>query len=386
MDFYSNISATSSPVASSIYPTIFEVLSSEEIDELLTPSVRYIVANIVARKPNKYTLAINNWFDEWFLLAGRLILESHSLSKWDGTFIEKFYGLKRFNGANSVLLRTLQRNQGVDLPMRLRKQQRLAVLFQKVFVPYLVTKLDQAHSKLLARAFVSARDSVEDFNVRLLRRMQSAFIKFYPLLKKLMFLANLAIKLYFLSGKTGSTSLIDFILNIQYTRLSKFDYQRNELSETTNMHASNLSRRKNINNPALLFLLKMWGSKVGSVLKSSASQIFPAFIFLLRVFQWWTSEDISGGLQRSLDNIDEEVPPPPIPFEKNEDGKCRICGGAIQNPAAIGTGYVFCYPCIMQYLPQHEGKCPVTGSRLLGCAYDSNSGIWSITGIRKLLI
>ncbi|SCV01134.1 LAME_0G14268g1_1 [Lachancea meyersii CBS 8951] len=386
MEFYSNISTSSPALASSLYPTIFEILSSDEIDELLAPSVRYIVANLVARKPNRYTLAINNWFDEWFLLATKLAIESRYLSRWDGTFIENFYGLKRINVSDSVLLRTLQKTPDLELPLRLTNKQRSAVLFQKVLVPYLGTKLDVAHSKLFASALV--RDPQHNTNgtlPKIRKGLRNAFVKYYPLLKKLVFLLNLAAKLYFLSGKTGATSLVDLFMHVSYARLSTSDYERNETKDPSQA-SGRQSRRVRLNKTAFLYLLRMWGSKLGSVVKNVASQVFPAFIFMLRVFQWWTSQDLTNELQRNIDNIDEDVPPPPIPFERNINGKCRICDTVITNPAAIETGYVFCYPCIMSYLPMHEGTCPVTGSKLLGCKYDKESGDWSITGVRKLMV
>ncbi|CEP60819.1 ubiquitin-protein ligase peroxin 12 LALA0_S02e00342g [Lachancea lanzarotensis] len=387
MEFYSSLSTSSPALASSIYPTIFEIISADEIDELLTPSVRYIVANLVARKPNRYTLAINNWFDEWFLLATRMAIESHYLSRWDGTFIENFYGLKRINGSNRILLRTLQQNPGLELPVRLTNVQRSAVVAQKVLVPYIATKLDLLHSKLLAAALMrNPRENDDTHKSRKVRKaLRNVFIKYYPLLKKLLFFLNLASKLYFLTGKSGATSIIELIMNISYTRLSILDYERNETKDAVSP-ATTSARRIRLNKAALLNLLRVWSSKLDSILRTAGSQVFPAFIFMLRIFQWWTSQDMTNELQRKMDSLDQDVPPPPIPFERNTNGKCRICDSEITNPAAIETGYVFCYPCIMDYLPQHEGKCPVTGSKLLGCNYEKESGDWSLTGIRKLMI
>lgn len=386
MDFYSNLTATSSSNASSIYPTIFEILSSDEIDDLLSPSVRYIVANLVARNPNKWTIKINNWFDEWFMLAAKLAIESHYLKNWDATFIENFYGLKRIDGTNPVLLNALRKNPPVEIPLRLRDAQRRVVLFEKVVAPYLTGKLELAYSKLLANTLVQRPPSEnESWTTRVLRTLQALFVKYYPLIKKLIFILNLGTKLYFLSGRTGSTTVLDFVFKIQYARLSKYDYERNA-NKNSIPSPKGISRPPKLNRSALLSLYQRFLSGGGEVLKSSASQLFPAFIFMLRVFQWWTSQDISGEIQRKLNSIDKDIPPPPLPHEKNEDGTCRICKGPIQNPAAIGTGYVFCYPCILEYLPQHEGRCPVTGAKLLGCEFDQSNGGWSITGIRKLLL
>ncbi|KAM3163579.1 Peroxisome assembly protein 12 [Lachancea thermotolerans] len=384
MDFYSNLPAASSSIASSIFPTLFEVLSADEIDELLTPSVRYIVANLVARNPNKLTIRFSNWFDEWFVLAAKLTLESYYLKTWDATFIEVFYGLKRINASDAVLLRTLQSNPPVEIPMRLTRFQRRAVLCEKVLAPYVALKLDLLHSKLLARSLLQ-HPPAQEMGQRVRESLRALYLRFYPLLKKLLFVLNLAVKLYFLSGRTGSTSLLDLILNIQYTRLSKYDYSRNDRSSTAPGQAVP-SRPQRLNRSALLFLCRASFSKIKNLLKLSVSQMLPAFIFLLRVFQWWSSQDLSGEIQRRLNNIDKDIPPPPGRFEKNTEGTCRICNGPIRNPAVIGTGYVFCYPCILDYLPQHEGKCPVTGSQLLGCQYDKDSGHWSIKGVRKLLL
>lgn len=162
MDFYSNLTATSSSNASSIYPTIFEILSSDEIDDLLSPSVRYIVANLVARNPNKWTIKINNWFDEWFMLAAKLAIESHYLKNWDATFIENFYGLKRIDGTNPVLLNALRKNPPVEIPLRLRDAQRRVVLFEKVVAPYLTGKLELAYSKLASSKHTCAEASFRE--------------------------------------------------------------------------------------------------------------------------------------------------------------------------------------------------------------------------------
>lgn len=393
MDFYSNL-PTSGESSSSIYPTLFEIISAQEIDDLLTPAVRYIIANLVGRYPNRYTLQVNNRFDEWFMLGVKYIIEKHHLDNWNGTFIEKFYGLKRLNSSNSLLLKVLKQQLPIDLPQRLTKQQINVVLAEKVLFPYLITKLDLYHSKLLASTLFQNQSEQQDDDEhtalqkkahRLIRYLKDIFTKYYPWAKKFAFALNFITKLFFLSGKLGSTTFLDFLFKIEYTRLTPQDYKINEPRPRL-QNPLLRNRPPRVNTPMLLNRLQSFGRIIAKVAKYSGSQLFPAFIFVLRVFQWWTTQDLMGKIQRKLNDIDKDIPPPPINSKKQTSTKCEICHQIITNPCAIETGYVFCYPCVLNYLPANEGRCPVTGKRLLGCQYDKESGKWNITSVRKLLI
>ena len=41
---------------------------------------------------------------------------------------------------------------------------------------------------------------------------------------------------------------------------------------------------------------------------------------------------------------------------------CPLCGKGRVNPAALPSGYVFCYACVFEWV-EERGGCPVTGER-----------------------
>ena len=58
---------------------------------------------------------------------------------------------------------------------------------------------------------------------------------------------------------------------------------------------------------------------------------------------------------------------------------CPICKEEIANPTATQTGYVFCYVCVFKWVGEGgegEGRCPVTGVKLLG----------GVEGLRRLMV
>ena len=70
--------------------------------------------------------------------------------------------------------------------------------------------------------------------------------------------------------------------------------------------------------------------------------------------------------------------------KQNDTSHCIICHNVIANPCIIETGCIACYPCMVQYLKEHKGKCPLTGKTLLG--YNENDPYNFGLSIRKLLI
>ncbi|SCU85337.1 LAMI_0C10902g1_1 [Lachancea mirantina] len=367
MEFYASLPAGSGAERESATPTLFEILSADETDELLTPSLRYIVATLVARHPSRFGILASNWFDEWFVLATRLCIEGYHLRRWNGGFIEHFYGLKRVNGSNRLLLKAAPSDRSV----RLTGGQSVAALVEKVVAPYWGVKLDLWHGQLLARSAFADRVSA----------WQRWFVKWYPRVKKVVFLANLAVKLAFLSGAVGSTSLLQYLFKIEFARLSQKDLE----TTTTVRAASRASRRPHLNRPALKTWLSVAVARFANVSQQLGSQAFPAFIFMLRVFQWWNAQDLSNRIRKKMDEFDNPVPPPPRDLSIRTGTMCSICEKPLQNPAVIETGLVFCYPCLLRRIPETGGRCPTTGKRLLNCRYNETTGAWVLSGVRKLI-
>jgi hypothetical protein len=99
---------------------------------------------------------------------------------------------------------------------------------------------------------------------------------------------------------------------------------------------------------------------------NSLKVLLPMSIFFVKFLEWWYSPSSPA---RSLAAAPAGPPIPPprvlrphprgIPVSSTKYGMCPLCGGAIENAAALPSGYVFCYTCAHKYVEAH-GKCPVT--------------------------
>ncbi|CCE62426.1 hypothetical protein TPHA_0C02730 [Tetrapisispora phaffii CBS 4417] len=395
MSFYSNLpSIQNNDSSNSVYPTIYEPISSSEIDELVPYSVRYILTNYwITRYPNWYTLQVNNYFDEWFNLGLKGLIEWHHIDKYNSTFIDKFYGLQRFNAENKVLLKSHVKDNSIDkkwpLGLQLTKLQKRALFIEQIVFPYFRTKLDHYHDTLTH--LVIQNEEGTEMVPGLSKYMKVLFRKFYPIIKRCFQIFNLLIKLKFLAGKTGSLSLIDYLFNIAYSR-ALFPLESKNRSLTQNIGRHNRERLQRQNYYKFRSNFNENFTDTLSVLSYLGTKVFPTFLFTLRIYQWWTAENISSKIERKLNNIDRAIPRPPLTesnLQQNRKSadKCPVCKDKIQNPCVIETGYVMCYPCALDYITQHEGRCPVTNKKLLGCKYNSLTKNWNIVnGIRRLII
>lgn len=399
MSFYSNLPSAGqfnqgSPTSGRngvglepLYPTIFEIVSSHEIDSLLPTSIRYLLTNhLIANFPNKYTLQLNNYFFEWFQAIKGLV-EWHHLKTYNSTFIDRFYGLQQFNSKdrNLALTQCLNPKHHSAWPqgLQLTQRQRSVIFLEKIILPYITTKLDETLEKLSVNNIFSSAETEE-------RWAKRAFLKIYPIIKKLFALSNLLVKLLFLTKRTGSVSLLQYLCKIEYTTMKPMTLETSSLKETKGMD----SRLRKTNMSSILALLQGELSIVPKFLTFMGSQFFPTFIFVLRVYQWWTTQDMTTKLQKSMNDLDEDIPRPPVSSQgdKTESKEevseaCPVCEKTIQNPCVLETGYVACYPCAISYLVNNEGHCPVTHKKLLGCTYNRHTSKWEVvTGIRKLLI
>ncbi|QLG74458.1 hypothetical protein HG535_0G03410 [Zygotorulaspora mrakii] len=391
MSFYSNlpISPNEGDNKSSLYPTIFEILSAQEIDSLLPASIRYILTNYwVARYPSRLTLALNNYFPEWFGVALKGLVEWHHINRYDSTFIEKFYGLQMFNSTNKVLMKAQMHsmeNENASMKhwpkgLCLKQRQKHILFLERIILPYLGQKLDDLSATLAAQSAFNNSNNVFNLKSWLVETV-------YPLWKKIWYFTNLVTRLAFLSGSIGSITFLDYLFNIEYTRIM-LPLKPSDSANSRRLKAS-ASRPQKTNLYALWSRCSVSLSKLNELLSYSGSQLLPAFILMLRVYQWWTTQDISAKLERKLNNVDKDIPRSYIGSEESvrSTGICPICKNEIQNPCILETGYAACYPCAIDFLPKNEGNCPVTGKRLLGCQYDKDLGKWKvITGVRRLLV
>eukprot|EP00002_Diphylleia_rotans_P036850 TRINITY_DN8170_c0_g2_i5.p1 TRINITY_DN8170_c0_g2~~TRINITY_DN8170_c0_g2_i5.p1 ORF type:complete len:184 (+),score=30.30 TRINITY_DN8170_c0_g2_i5:297-848(+) len=96
-------------------------------------------------------------------------------------------------------------------------------------------------------------------------------------------------------------------------------------------------------------------------LSNQTANIIPVIFILFRFFAWWYS------VENQLPTKSLPIPPPPEKVQRAAGGiepnlagnMCPLCRSHRTNPTMCPSGYVFCYPCIHDYVSQYN-RCPVT--------------------------
>lgn len=390
MDFYSSLD---SRLLDRQTPTLFEILSAGELEALVSPSVRYILVHYAHKYP-RYLIKLLNKFDGVNLLV-RGAIEYRMLRGWNSTFIEKFYGLKRVKSLKT----SPEPGAKFGKLRRLSKLQILGCLLEIVGVPYIKQKLDRLYEKLLPLYMMDRLDPCQGYRSAL----KYAFVRVYPLLTLLLKVTDVVFKILYISGGVKCTSLIQRLFGMEYARIDSYDYDLDEI-RVAKYIGEPTPPTDRIRPESLTESIANLYSQVTVPLKKgalvTANSVLPVSIFLLKSLEWWNTSDVSKSF--SKENVTLKKPPPPallpdtvltanMKEELNtKDANCRLCHGPIQNPAILETGYVFCYPCIYNYLQEGDmasgGRCPVTGKKLLACRWSDSLNQWKVGGIRKIIL
>lgn len=405
MDYLTNLPFQNQAADSNI-PTVFEIVSSNEIDELIPSSIRYLLVNYwIQNRPSFLSININNYFEEWLNVFFKGSIEIYFLNKHNSTFVDKYYGIQRYNGKNTTLLnaynnaiRTSTTTKEIPLwahhwpkGLQLTRLQKIIILIQKIIIPYLTIKLDRIYNKLLINFNPSIQNN--DKITKFKNLIKFYFKNWYLTIKKTINLLDLFVMLSFLTRKKSHFTLLDYIFDIEYIRCQA------PLEETLQKNiVVNNNRPQRQNYYRTMYQLKQYFSKIKNISSICGSQLLPSFIFFLRVYQWWINENISYKLNQKLKGLDKSFVKPSTSISINKEKEnndsnsiyskgCPICHQQIQNPCVIETGYIMCYPCAKTYICQNEGRCPITQKKLLGCSFDKQSSEWKInSGIRRLMI
>ncbi|KAL2016271.1 hypothetical protein VTK56DRAFT_4015 [Thermocarpiscus australiensis] len=405
-------------------PSLFELLSEQQLASLLPPTLRYLLTVLTHRYP-RHLLRVLNAFDELYALAA-LVVERHYLRTRGGSFTEHFYGLKREKALAAELPRaTAAAPAAVRDALRLSSAadvyRNLAVL---VGVPYLKRKLDEAYEVDAPRALLGAaynrppprgapwRDKMAYYARWFLRHV-------YPSVNAAYYFALLAFNLAYLFDNSQYHSPFLWLIGTRVRRMNAADYRAIEALEEK--------------------MAKRGGGRrtLGARLLGALSLALPTSIFALKFLEWWYASDFAKQLsRRAAESLD--LPPPVVTGlppdgvkraqekakgaaqqreeeeeELDEEEKekraaesapiaassllpiytvpapddselCPICGDDIKTATACQTGIVYCYTCIHKWItgshPRQEkfmaaragkwesgeGRCAVTGRRVLG--------------------
>ncbi|KAJ4165252.1 hypothetical protein LMH87_006890 [Akanthomyces muscarius] len=408
-------------------PSLFEVLSEQQLNHLLPLTLRYLLTVATQRHP-RYLLRALNSFDELHALL-MLLVERHYLRSRGGSFTEHFYGLKREKALRAEVPRaSMAAPHLVRDTLRLTTRDVWMNLAVLVGVPYLKRKLDEAHEVNAPRALLGAAYTRMPDNPTLRDRFIHYYRWFltniYPSVNAGYYFAMLAFNLAYLFDRTKFHSPLMWLIGTRLRRMTAADYQAIDA----------LSAKSTADNRPgqSLFSPRNLGTKV----LSSLSIALPMSIFALKFLEWWYQSDFAKQLTRkATENI--ELPPPIISGllgkhlkkssstasdEKHAAGAdneatdspeteiaakdapvakpsrlpifvvsfpedsacCPICLEDIVTPTACQTGVVYCYTCIHRWIegmhPKQEtfmetkagkwesgqGRCAVTGRRVLG--------------------
>ncbi|KAM0524541.1 hypothetical protein ACHAPE_000638 [Trichoderma viride] len=403
-------------------PSLFEVLSEQQLNGLLPPTLRYLLVVATHRHP-RYLLRILNSFDELYALV-MLAVERHYLRTRGGSFTEHFYGLKREKALHGEIPRaSLAAPHLVRETLKLTTKDVWQNLVVLVGVPYLKRKLDESYDINAPRALLGAAYTRMPDNPTLRDRFMHYYRWFlrniYPHVNAAYGFAMLAFNLAYLFDRTKYHNPLMWLIGTRLRRMTMADYQAIEkLSEP----AANAAK------PGLRSLLST-PKELGSRVMSSLSMLLPMSIFALKFLEWWYQSDFAKQLTRkAAESI--ELPPPIVSGkssfgkkkavdsdkaeEKEEESKemaiteneapiatpsmlpifvvrfpedsslCPICVDEIVTPTVCQTGVVYCYTCIHRWIegmhPKQEdfmedregkwesgqGRCAVTGKRVLG--------------------
>jgi peroxin-12 len=388
-------------------PSLFEVLSEQQLASLLPPSLRYLLAVSTHRYP-RYLLPILNSFDEVYALL-MLLVERHFLKTYGGSFTENFYGLKRarvLRVKNGEIPRAqLGAPDSVREAVQLKNGdiwRNLAVL---VGLPYLKRKLDEsydihaAHSNILGPGYNRERDGLRP-GATLKERWMFCYKwflrKVYPSVNAAYYFSMLVFNMAYLFDGSKYHSPFLWLIGTRIRRLGEADHRAIELAtQPAKVSAARPGEGGSIFNP------RNMARSVYPRLLSSLRILLPTSIFALKFLEWWHASDFARQLSRkAAENL--ELPPPVLPnllpkskqsakSKKDEVSAdntkmasstsekankidppissltllpiltvpyptpatshlCPICANPIITPTASPTGFVYCYTCIHRWV------------------------------------
>lgn len=402
-------------------PSLFDLLSEQQLNELLPPTLRYLLTVATQRYP-RYLLRTLNSFDELYALS-MLIVERHYLRTRGGSFTEHFYGLKREKALHAEIPRA-----SAAAPAIVRDTLKLSTrdvwknLAVMVGLPYLKRKLDESYEINAPRALLGAAYTRMPANPTLKDRFLYYYRWFlsniYPSVNAAYYFSLLAFNMAYLFDSSKYHNPFLWLIGTRIRRMTGEDYRA--IDALTNKPA------KGSPPGARSFFSPR---EMGPRLLSSLSVLLPMSIFALKFLEWWHASDFAKQLSRkAAETLD--LPPPivsglaekkaaaekaaksgdateetrpvgpdaetaPIAAQSllpihtvpapEDTSLCPICESAIETPTACQTGVVYCYSCIHRWLegshprqetfmtPDREGKweggagrCAVTGRRVLG--------------------
>ncbi|KAL3691530.1 hypothetical protein R1sor_005181 [Riccia sorocarpa] len=366
-------------------PTFFEMAAAQHLPASLRAALLYSLGVMAQRRPILHKVL--DYSDEAFS-ALMLLLEAHSLRISDASFAEALYGLRRRSAVPTSESSAVSNNRSNREPGRLgaisRRQRNLSVLFL-VGLPYLRSKMEAVYNAQRGGALQAAfwgtgdADSVEVESVgdasrnrdqrlgsdaTMLQSIKSRFLKLcvqiYPWVHASHEGLSFAYQLLYLLDATEFYSPALHFLGIQVTRASG-----QELMDASKQIAERRKREfGRLRGSPILKTIQRGLLRTAYGFLDYAQSGLIAAVFIFKMVEWW----YQSAEQRLISPTVYPPPPPPPPPKVAKDGiplpedrtSCPLCLEKRTNPAMVAvSGYVFCYPCIYNYVNQYR-RCPIT--------------------------
>ncbi|MCJ1300570.1 ubiquitin-protein ligase peroxin 12 [Hypocenomyce scalaris] len=299
-------------------PSLFELLSEQQLSSLIPPSLRYVLAVATHRHP-RYLLRILNSFDEVYALL-MLAVERHYLLTYGGGFTENFYGLKRERvlrvkggeaprariGAPDLMRETLKL-QTSDV------WRNLAVM---VGLPYLKRKLDESYDIHAPQATILGpsynRDNLPldaTIRQRILYYYKWFLRNIYPNVNAAYYFSLLAFNLAYLFDNSKYHSPFLYLIGTRMRRLGEADHRAIALATQPAPSTTSPGARPGQNTS--IFSPRTLATTVYPRLLSSLKILLPTSIFALKFLEWWHASDFARQLSRkAAEGLN--LPPPTI--------------------------------------------------------------------------
>ncbi|MCJ1235762.1 ubiquitin-protein ligase peroxin 12 [Varicellaria rhodocarpa] len=298
-------------------PSLFELLSEQQLAGLLPPSLRYLLALATHRHP-RYLLRILNSFDEIYALIA-LVVERHYLLTYGGGFTENFYGLKRermlrIKGGEAPRARIAVPNLMRET-LKLQKSDIWKNLAIMVGLPYLKRKLDESHDIHAPQAIIfgpnynrNALPPSPSIRQRILYYYKWFLRNMYPSINAAYYFSLLAFNLAYLFDNTKYSSPFLYFISTRIRRLGEADHRAIALAS----HPPPPTLRSGLRpGPQTSFNPQTLATAIIPRLLSSLKILLPTSIFALKFLEWWHASDFARQLSRkAAEGLD--LPPPII--------------------------------------------------------------------------
>ncbi|KAH9062010.1 cyclin-dependent protein kinase inhibitor [Lactarius vividus] len=340
-------------------PSLFELVAQEQLRDLLQPALKYVLSVFAQRHP-RYLLRIVNKHEEFYALI-MLYVERHYLRKYNASFSENFYGLKRRRKPLIETERARAAVGGVPVEEKLRDREVWRSLVVLIGLPYLRAKAQDYYEDLGGGSDLlddGARQvqalTEEGFRGRLRRLYKWTYPRINLAFEGWLMAYNVA---YAFERTPFYRPWLSWV-GVDLRRLGIEDLRAAAAMgdkvkpQEKNGRLTSVLRRLLLTSPRLLL--------------DSLKLLLPTAIFFIKFLEWWYSPS-SPARVLSTSPLGPAIPPPRllpphpkgIPVDPTKFGHCPLCQSTISNATALPSGYVFCYRCAFSHVEKH-GTCPVT--------------------------